>query len=62
MAGKKSEGARVDPTWPQTPDGESPVSEFASDRQGPPSPFGDLTFPLPQDSVPYEHPVTEINK
>ncbi|MBA8826711.1 hypothetical protein FHX42_004090 [Saccharopolyspora lacisalsi] len=62
MAGKKAEDDRVDPTWPEAPDGKSPVSELASDRQGSLSPFGDLTFPMPQDSVSYEHPVTEINK
>lgn len=51
---------RVDPEWPEANDGEHPVSELASDRQGALSPFGDVTFPL--DKVPYEHPVTEINK
>ena len=56
--GKKSE--RIDPAWPQVPDGEHPVTELAADRQGALSPFGDLTFPL--DSVPYVHPETEINK
>lgn len=49
----------VDPTWPAE-DGEHPVSELASDRQGALSPFGDLTFPL--DTVPYVHPETEINR
>ncbi|WP_408640360.1 hypothetical protein [Saccharomonospora marina] len=51
---------RIDPTWPEVPVGEHPVSELAADRQGALSPFGDVTFPL--DSVPYEHPHTEINK
>lgn len=55
---KKS--ARIDPTWPEAGDGDHPVSELAADRQGALSPFGDLTFPL--ESVPYVHPVTEINK
>jgi len=26
------------------------------------SPFGDLTFPLPTDDVPYVHPVTVVNR
>ena len=52
--------ARIDPTWPQLPDGEHPVSELASEVQGSLSPFGDVEFPL--DSVPYEHPVTVINR
>ncbi|MQA07338.1 MAG: hypothetical protein GEU98_02085 [Pseudonocardiaceae bacterium] len=50
----------MDPEWPHAEDGEHPVSELASDRQGAPSPFGDVQFPM--DSVPYQHPVTEINK
>jgi hypothetical protein len=51
---------RIDPSWPQVPDGEHPVSELASDRQGSLSPFGEVAFPL--DSVPYVHPDTEINR
>ncbi|WP_206785262.1 hypothetical protein [Amycolatopsis sp. MtRt-6] len=54
---KKHKG--IDPTWPGE-DGEHPVTELASDRQGALSPFGDITFPL--DTVPYVHPVTEINR
>lgn len=50
---------RIDPTWPEAPDGDHPVSEVASGMQGALSPFGDTTFPL--ESVPYEHPETEIN-
>lgn len=53
---------RVDPAWPQLPDGEHPVSEIVSATQGAPSPFGELEFPLPAEQLPYEHPVTEINK
>jgi hypothetical protein len=52
--------ARIDPSWPQLPDGDHPVTELAAPVQGSLSPFGDLEFPL--DSVPYEHPVTEINR
>jgi hypothetical protein len=57
--GENGKKARIDPTWPAD-EGEHPVSELASDRQGALSPFGDLTFPL--EAVPYEHPVTEINR
>lgn len=52
--------ARIDPNWPQLDDGHHPVTELLGDVQGSLSPFGDVEFPL--DSVPYEHPVTEINK
>jgi hypothetical protein len=54
---------RIDPTWPGVDDtGHGPVSEIAADRQGALSPFGDLTFPLSQEELGYEHPVTEINR
>ncbi|PRX50262.1 hypothetical protein B0I33_102381 [Prauserella shujinwangii] len=56
----KRKRKRIDPSWPETREGEHPVSELAADRQGALSPFGDVTFPLEQ--VPYEHPETEINK
>ncbi|MBC3194984.1 hypothetical protein H7X46_28420 [Pseudonocardia sp. C8] len=51
---------RIDPTWPQLPDGEHPVTELTGSVQGNMSPFGEVEFPV--DSVPYEHPVTEINR
>lgn len=53
----------VDPGWPVT-DGEDdhPVSELAADRAGALSPFGELSFPLPSDDLPYVHPVTVVNK
>jgi hypothetical protein len=58
---KAAKSHRVDPTWAGDDDhGSHPVSELTSDRQGALSPFGDVTFPL--DTVPYVHPVTEINK
>ena len=50
---------RIDPAWPQVPDGH-PVTELTSDVQGNLSPFGEVQFPL--DEVPYEHPVTEVNR
>ena len=51
---------RIDPTWPELPDGRHPVTELTASAQGSLSPFGDVEFPL--TDVPYEHPVTEINK
>jgi len=40
-------------------DGRMPVSEVLFDRPGAASPFGDnVEFPLPADSLPYEHPGT----
>ena len=51
---------RIDPTWPESVDGEYPVSEIVSDVQGASSPFGDVEFPV--EEVPYVHPVTEINR
>ncbi|MCG8916750.1 hypothetical protein L6E12_13205 [Actinokineospora sp. PR83] len=51
---------RIDPEWRGDDNGSHPVTELHSDRQGALSPFGDTTFPL--DSVPYVHPVTEINR
>ncbi|GAA2969175.1 hypothetical protein [Actinokineospora diospyrosa] len=58
---KAAKPARVDPTWRGDDDnGSHPVTELTSDRQGALSPFGDVTFPL--DTIPYVHPVTEINR
>ncbi len=37
--------------------GRLPVSEFAADRAGASSPFGDdITFPVATDRLTYEHP------
>ena len=37
--------------------GRMPVSEFAFDRAGAGSPFGDdLTFPVPAERLTYQHP------
>jgi succinate dehydrogenase / fumarate reductase, iron-sulfur subunit len=42
------------------PDGRMAVSEVLFDRAGAASPFGDnLTFPLPPESVAYQHPSTD---
>jgi hypothetical protein len=39
------------------PDGRLPVSEFAADRAGAQSPFGDdQRFPLPIERLTYTHP------
>ena len=40
MAAKRGKG--VDPTWPQLPDGEHPLTELSTDVQGALSPFGDV--------------------
>jgi hypothetical protein len=58
----KGRPGRVDPHWPEGPEGGHPVTELTSDLQGALSPFGTVTFPLPVDQLPYTHPVTEINK
>jgi hypothetical protein len=52
---------RIDPTWPSWSEEDHPVSELAAPIQGALSPFGEVTFPLPADQLPYEHPHTEIN-
>jgi succinate dehydrogenase / fumarate reductase iron-sulfur subunit len=42
------------------PDGKLPLSEVLFDRAGAASPFGDnVTFPLPPDSIAYDHPGSE---
>ena len=51
---------RIDPSWPEVAEGEHPLSELCAPVQASFSPFGDLEFPL--ESVPYEHPVTVINR
>ena len=53
----------VDPGWPALAgDDDHAVSELVADRTGSLSPFGELTFPLPAEELPYTHPVTVINK
>ncbi|MDT5013493.1 MAG: hypothetical protein QOH57_5110 [Mycobacterium sp.] len=60
MADNKPQKVRyVDNGWPQ---GEDAVSELAADRTGALSPFGDVTFPISPDELPYTHPVTVVNK
>jgi hypothetical protein len=64
VADNKQQKTRyVDPGWPSTDgDDDHAISELAADRTGALSPFGDLTFPLPADELPYCHPVTVVNK
>lgn len=63
MAEKKRKKQYVDPGWPASDhDDDHPVSELAADRTGALSPFGELTFPLPADDLPYTHPVTVVNR
>ena len=52
----------VDNGWPTRDPEDHAVSEVASDRVGPLSPFGDMTFPVPASTLPYVHPVTVVNK
>jgi hypothetical protein len=52
----------VDPTWPGASPKDHPVGEFTSDRQGSLSPFGEETFPVPAETLVYEHPVTVVNR
>jgi hypothetical protein len=58
----KDRSARIDPAWPHIEGEKHPVSELATDVQGALSPFGDIAFPLDAESLPYTHPVTEINR
>jgi hypothetical protein len=63
VAEKKPQKNRyVDNGWPPTEDGDHAISELAADRTGALSPFGEVTFPLPADELPYMHPVTVINR
>ncbi|MDG3011731.1 hypothetical protein G4X40_16420 [Rhodococcus sp. D2-41] len=62
MANNKS-NQYVDNGWPEIGDGEHAVTELSSTRSGSLSPFGETTaFPLPQDELPYVHPVTVVNR
>ena len=62
VAENSSKKRYVDNGWPTRDPDDHPVSELASDRVGPLSPYGDLTFPLPASSLPYLHPVTVVNR
>ncbi len=57
-----NKGRYVDNGWPTTDPDDHAVSELVADRTGSLSPFGDVTFPVPADTLPYVHPVTVVNK
>ena len=52
----------VDTGWPEVSGDDHAVSELATDRTGALSPFGELAFPVPAETLPYTHPVTVVNK
>lgn len=56
-------GQYIDNGWPReiAEAGDHAVSEFAAHLSGALSPFGDVEFPLPAESLPYLHAKTEIN-
>jgi len=60
---KSQKSPYVDNGWPVS-DGEDDhaISELAADRTGALSPFGDITFPVPAEDLPYTHPITVVNK
>ena len=62
MSGVADKKQYVDNGWPEVAEGEHAVSELVSNRAGAMSPFGETTFPLPVESLPYLHPVTVVNK
>ncbi|MCB1290694.1 MAG: hypothetical protein H6521_13915 [Mycolicibacterium sp.] len=62
VAQNTSKQRYVDKGWPTRDPDDHPVSELASDRVGPLSPFGDVTFPVPASTLPYLHPVTVVNR
>jgi hypothetical protein len=63
VADNKTRNQYVDNGWPAF-DGEDDhaVSEVAADRTGALSPYGDITFPVPAEDLPYTHPITVVNK
>ncbi|KAA0916915.1 hypothetical protein [Dietzia sp. ANT_WB102] len=50
------------PGWPDPSFGEHPVTELAALVAGGLSPFGQETFPLPQERLGYLHPETVVNR
>lgn len=59
---EKKKNQYVDNGWPEVSGDDHAVSELATDRTGALSPFGELEFPLPAETLPYTHPVTVVNK
>lgn len=63
IAQKQAGKARyVDNGWPVTNPDDHAVSELATDRTGALSPFGEVAFPVPADTLPYVHPITVVNR
>ena len=53
----------VDNGWPALAgEDDHAVTELASDRTGALSPFGDVTFPLPAEELPFIQSVTVVNR
>jgi len=59
---KQQKKKYIDPGWPTTDVDDHAVSELATDRTGALSPFGDVTFPVPADELPFIQSVTVINR
>ena len=61
MAGESRDGQRPRKSRSRiVKPGRLPVSEFAAERPGPLSPYGeDVEFPLPPEKVAYVHPAAE---
>lgn len=58
---RSTKPSTIEPTWPETPDGQHAVTEIVATRQGSLSPYGDETeFPWKRTS--YIHPRTVINR
>lgn len=63
MVKGEAKSDKIDPRWPADDyEHGHPVSELAADRQGSLSPFGDAVFPVPAETLAYEHPVTVVNR
>ncbi|HEY9267298.1 MAG TPA: hypothetical protein VIQ11_22130, partial [Mycobacterium sp.] len=59
---KRQKTKYIDPGWPTTDADDHAVSELATDRTGALSPFGDITFPLPAEELPFIQSATVINR
>ena len=61
MASNSQKTRYIDNGWPTRDPEDHPVSVLASPLVGALSPFVDVTFPQPADTLPYVHPVTVVN-
>ncbi len=52
----------VDAGWPEETGDDHAVTELLAHLSGALSPFGDTTFPLPVDDLPYVHAKTVVNR